>query len=71
MSVLSEEEALRRSRAPGILAIQNLSCWGCGLKDISVLATAKHLEILNLRYNTMLGRRVCSDTVCLPRSRLL
>ena len=51
MSVLSEEEALRRSRAPSVISIRNLNCWGCGVKDVSVLETAQNLKVLNLRYS--------------------
>lgn len=51
MSVLSQEEALRRSRAPSIASIRNLNCWGCGLNDVSVLTAAENLEVLNLRYS--------------------
>ena len=49
MSVLSEKEALRRSRAPSMSSMRHLNCWGCGLSDVSVLTAAEDLEVLNLR----------------------
>ena len=49
MSALSEKEALKKSRAPSLASIRNLNCWGCGLNDVSVLATVQNLEVLNLR----------------------
>lgn len=49
MSVLSEEDVLKRSRAPSISSVRQLNCWGCGLRDVTVLAAADKLEVLNLR----------------------
>ena len=49
MGTLSEDEALRKSRAANIRSVLHLNCWGCGLKDVSVLAAAEKLEVLNLR----------------------
>ena len=52
MSVLSEEDVLRRARAPNISSVRQLNCWGCGLRDVTVLAAADKLEVLNLRYTS-------------------
>lgn len=50
MSQLTEREVLKRSRATSLATVRNLNCWGCGFSDVSVLAGAEALEVVNLRY---------------------
>ena len=47
-TTLTEETVLRRSKAPSLAAVRHLTCYGLGLRDVSIVAQLTSCETLSL-----------------------
>ena len=54
MVVLTEDMIVARTRVTDMNHVKKLNCWGAELSDISVLRKLSNVEVLSLRYSSLL-----------------
>ena len=54
MVVLTEDMIVARTRVTDMNHVKKLNCWGAELSDISVLRKLSNVEVLSLRYYSLL-----------------